>query len=73
MPVKEKNKKPEPRKCVCCKPPVLVSVRGGRMYSCPNPVRCPGNIRTMWQKTEPQAAEEWNALVAGFSEKRKTK
>lgn len=28
MPVKEKNKKPEPRKCVCGKPPVLVSVRG---------------------------------------------
>lgn len=71
-PKKEKQEKPKSRKCVCGKAPILVSVRGGgRMLSCPDPVNCAGNIRTMWQKTEVQAIEEWNGLVAGFSAKRK--
>ena len=46
---------------------------GGRMLSCPDPLNCPGNIRTMWQKTEVQAIEEWNGLVAAFSARRKIK
>lgn len=70
-PKKEKQEKPVARKCVCGKIPVQVSIRGGRMLSCPDPVNCPGNIRTMWQKTEVQAVEEWNGLVAAFSAKRR--
>lgn len=64
---KATTEKPRTRECVCNKMPVLVSVRGGRMYTCPDPVKCPGNLRTMWQKSELQAIEEWNGLVAGFA------
>ena len=72
MPVKKENQeKPRPRKCVCGKEPVLVSIRGGRMLSCPDPVNCTGNLRTMWQKSEIQAVEEWNGLVAGFGARRR--
>lgn len=69
--LKEKKKKPRPRECACGKAPILVSVRGGRMLSCPDPVKCPANLRTMWQKSEIQAVEEWNSLVAGYIAKQK--
>lgn len=68
---KEKKEKPGPRECVCGKMPVLVSVRGGRMLSCPDPVKCSANLRTMWQKSEIQAMEEWNSLVTGYIAKQK--
>ena len=60
----QKTEKPKLRRCACGRQPILVSIRGGRMLSCPDPVSCPGNFRTMWQKTEAQATEEWNALMA---------
>ena len=66
-----KEKKEKPRECVCGKMPVLVSVRGGRMLSCPDPVKCSANLRTMWQKSEIQAVEEWNSLVTGYIAKQK--
>ena len=44
---------------------------GGRMLSCPDPVKCSANLRTMWQKSEIQAVEEWNSLVTGYIAKQK--
>lgn len=41
------------------------------MFSCPDPVKCPANLRTMWQKSEIQAVEEWNSLVTGYIAKQK--
>lgn len=34
------------------------------MYTCPNPMKCKRNARTMWHKHEQQAANEWNGLIA---------
>ena len=64
---KKTSEKPRPEKCACGKLPVLVSVRGGKMYTCPDPVKCSGNLRTMWHRHEILAIEEWNGLVAGFA------
>lgn len=64
------QEKPLPKKCVCGKEPVLVSIRGGRMYSCRNPMKCCGNLRTVWHKSEILAVNEWNSLVAGFAANR---
>ena len=68
MSKKSAAEKPCPRKCICGKNPVLVCVRGGKkMYSCPDPMKCEGNMRTLWHKSEIQATAEWNTLVAGFA------
>lgn len=41
-------------------------VRSGskKMVSCPDPVNCPGNLRSMWHGNEEAAIVEWNNLVA---------
>ena len=33
------------------------------MFSCPDPVNCPGNLRTLWYSSEEEAVERWNVLV----------
>ena len=63
---KSENQKPVPVPCVCGRPAVLVRTRGGKMYTCPDPMHCKGNLRTRWNKHEPQAATEWNTLVQSF-------
>lgn len=61
---KNKDAPELPNKCVCGRVPVVVRTRGGRMLSCPDPAKCPGNLRTMWRKSEIEAVKEWNGLVA---------
>lgn len=61
--VKRVQEKIVPIHCVCGSAPVLVKKRGGQMYSCPNPEQCSGNYRTMWQRGEQSAAQEWNTLI----------
>lgn len=63
---KKKQEKPIPKKCVCGAMPVSVTKRGGLMLSCPNPVKCPGNLRTRWVKEELTAIVEWNCVVSEF-------
>lgn len=36
---------------------------GMLMVSCPDPVRCTANLRTLWHKGEESAIAEWNSLV----------
>ena len=36
------------------------------MISCPNPISCSGNLRTLWHGNEESAIVEWNNLVAGY-------
>ena len=31
--------------------------RGKKMISCPNPISCPGNLRTLWHGNEEEAVE----------------
>lgn len=70
QPEKKKKEKPTPVKCACKKAPVLVSIRGGRMMTCPDPLCCPGNLRTRWCKSENSAIEEWNVVVSNFKHRR---
>lgn len=55
-----------PKPCACGKAAAMVRRRGGIMYSCPEPMRCKGNLRTRWCGHEQTAAAEWNSLVAEF-------
>ena len=68
---KPKKEKPIPKRCVCGKMPTTVSVRGGRMLTCPNPFACPGNLRTRWNKSIDAATVEWNGVVSEFRYKQK--
>lgn len=67
----EKKEKPIPSRCICGSLPISVTKRGGRMLSCPNPMQCPGNLRTRWVKGELSAITEWNAVVSEFRYARK--
>ena len=62
---KEKDEKPVPKPCICGRGGILVVNRGKKMISCPNPISCPGNLRTLWYGNEESAIVEWNNLVAG--------
>lgn len=74
MQKKDKKEKPVPRKCVCGATAITVKTRSGKMVTCPNPMRCEGNLRTSWNRSEDQAIAEWNNLVSTFiSEKRNTR
>lgn len=60
---KKISEKIVPKNCSCGRAPILVAIRGGKMYTCPNPMKCKRNARTMWHKHEQQAANEWNGLI----------
>ncbi len=66
VPDKEEKEKPIPKKCACGSMPISVTKRGGIMLSCPNPVKCPRNLRTRWVKGELTAILEWNCVVSEF-------
>lgn len=34
------------------------------MVCCPNPEKCPGNLRTLWRSSQDEAIADWNTLVA---------
>jgi hypothetical protein len=62
----EKKEKPTPQKCVCGRPAIIVKTRHGKMATCPDPMNCPGNLRTTWKRSEDLAIIEWNGLVSTF-------
>lgn len=63
MAPKKIKEKPIPAPCVCGKVAATVKTRAGRMISCPDPMRCTANLRTLWHKGEESAIAEWNSLV----------
>lgn len=66
MAQKAKKEKPVPKPCICGKSGIVVKSRAGKMISCPDPVSCEGNLRTVWHRHEESAIVEWNNLVAGY-------
>ena len=70
----KKKEKPVPLKCVCGGEAITVKTKHGKMVTCPNPLKCEGNLRTTWQKNEDLAIVEWNNLIHTFiHEKRNTR
>ena len=69
--VTEKKEKPIPKKCVCGKEAVFVKTRAGKMFTCPAPLNCKGNLRTAWKKSLDLAVLEWNDQVDSFYAKSK--
>jgi len=63
---KEKQEKPVPKPCICGRGGIIVRSRSKKMVTCPDPVHCPGNLRSMWHGNEEAAIVEWNNLVAGY-------
>ena len=63
---KEKKEKLVPKPCVCGRTAVIVKARGGKMITCPEPMKCKANLRTRWAGHEQTAVAEWNNLVAGY-------
>jgi ssDNA-binding Zn-finger/Zn-ribbon topoisomerase 1 len=63
----EKKEKPVPKKCVCGRGGIIVKSRAGKMISCPDPLNCKANLRTIWHSHEESAIAEWNGLVDSFS------
>ena len=43
------------------------------MISCPNPMKCRANLRTMWSGSESECITEWNSLVESFYPERRNK
>lgn len=58
-----KKEKPVPRLCLCGKNAVIVSFKGKKAVSCPNPERCAENLKTEWYSHEQQAVAAWNAQI----------
>lgn len=58
-----KKEKPVPRLCLCGKNAAIVSFKGKKAVSCPNPERCMENLKTEWYSHEQQAIAAWNALI----------
>lgn len=69
----EKKEKPTPKRCVCGAEAIIVKSRSGKMVSCPGPMRCKVNLRTMWHKHEDLAIAEWNSLIDSFYAKERQK
>ena len=69
--MKSTKEKPTPIPCVCGKRGIIVKTRSGRMISCPNPEKCPTNLRTMWHSSEESAIVEWNGMVQAERYRRK--
>lgn len=57
------KKKLTPKPCVCNRGGVVVKTRLGKMVTCPDPINCTANLRTMWHRREESAIAEWNNLV----------
>lgn len=66
------KEKVAPKMCVCGKAPVQVKSKNGKMLSCPDPVCCPGNLRTRWCRHIDTATAEWNAAVSSFKFRART-
>ena len=58
----EKKEKPTPKKCVCGLEAVIVKNRSKKVVSCPDPLNCRGNLRTMWESGEESAINKWNKI-----------
>lgn len=69
MKKQEKKEKPVPKKCVCGAEAITVKTKHGKMITCPNPLRCKGNLRTTWKSNEDLAIAEWNALISDYNHK----
>lgn len=63
MAKKEKPAPITPVPCICGREAVIVKMRLKKMVSCPDPLNCCCNPRTMWQKAEDVAVAEWNTLI----------
>jgi hypothetical protein len=70
---KAKKEKPTPKKCVCGADGIIVKSRSGKTVSCPDPLNCKANLRTMWNKNQDSAIVEWNGLVDSFYAKIRNK
>ena len=58
---KKVEKKDIPKNCRCGKQGIVVYCRGNKkMVSCPDPLNCPGNYRTIWCSSVQQAIRLWN-------------
>ena len=62
----EEKEKPKPKRCVCGLEAITVKSKGKKLISCPDPMNCRANLRTMWKTTEDAAITEWNGLVDAF-------
>ena len=62
----EKKEKPTPKRCVCGSEAAFVKTRSGKMFTCPDPVKCKANLSTAWNKHEELAIIEWNGLVDSY-------
>lgn len=69
----EEKEKPTPKRCVCGAEAITVKTRHGKMISCPDPMNCPGNLRTTWKRSEILAIAEWNNLVGTFISEKQNK
>lgn len=69
----EKKEKPTPKRCVCGAEAVLVRGNSGKMITCPNPMNCKANLRTMWNKHQDMAIVEWNGIVDSFYSRERNK
>ena len=59
---KEKKEKEElvPKFCKCGKPGIVVVHKSKKMVSCPDPVNCCTNRRTLWYGNKDEAIIAWN-------------
>lgn len=63
----ERKEKPIPKKCICGRGGIVVKSRGSKMVSCPDPMNCKANLRTMWYGHEESAVVAWNKLVDSYA------
>ena len=69
----EKKEKPKPKRCVCGSEAITIKKGGKKMISCPNPMKCRANLRTMWRGSEAECIMEWDSLVDSFCFERRNK
>lgn len=61
--MKTHKEKLAPVPCICGRGGAIVKTKIGKMISCPDPVKCPANLRTTWHSGDETAIAEWNGLV----------
>lgn len=59
-----KKEKEVPALCMCGRQGIVCKMRSKKMVSCPDPINCIGNFRTMWMRSEDDAIREWNIMLA---------
>lgn len=69
----EKKEKPKPKRCVCGSEAIIVKNRGKKMVSCPDPLNCRANLRSMWKSSQDAAIAEWNGIVDSFYSEHRNK